>query len=83
MTPINWSANDLHEMPEGEWRTYLSMRLDSIEDQLSVTGDMPKRIEVIERRCSARGWHGKVMWAALLASIGLIVERIISGGMHK
>ena len=79
MTPTNWSVSDLHKMPEGEWRTYLCLRLDSIEDQLSASGDMPKRVDVIERRCSARAWQGKVMWAALLASVGLILERIWRG----
>jgi hypothetical protein len=73
MAPINWSANDLHKMPEGEWRTYLSMRLDSLED--SVSG-IPSRLSVIERRCALRRWQGRVLWAALAATVGLWIERL-------
>lgn len=80
MARTEWNGDAIERMTEGEWRIFQTVRMDGVEDGID---GLHRRIDshagrlgTIEQRCAGRRWQGRVMWAALLASVGILVERL-------
>ncbi len=78
---------DVREMDEGEFRVHLCNlmgdghhRMNSMEKTIRRHDEA---ITAIHERCAARRWQGRVLWAALLGIVGLVLERVVSGLWSK
>lgn len=83
MARTEWNSDAITRMTEGEWRIFQTVRMDGVEDGIAschkaISGH-EDRMDAVELRCAGRRWQGRVMWAALLASVGLMLERLWAG----
>lgn len=67
---------------EGQRWAWLAGRLDqmgrNLDTDFTRLNNHERAIDRMEKRCAARAWQGKLIWAALLASVGLLAERAVS-----